>query len=170
MVEVDIQTASIAIASASVVVGVVYYALQLRNQNRMRQTDLLMRLYATFTSREFEEAWYKVLCLEFKDYEDFVGKYGSVVSETSTNIALSSVTSFFEGIGVLLHKKLVDIDLIWELFSPPIVNTWQKCRPIVEGYRQQYGKEMPEAKNDTQWFEYLYNEVKKRQQKGVKSG
>jgi hypothetical protein len=66
---VDIQTASIAIASASVVVGVVYYALQLRNQNRMRQTDLLMRLYAIFTSREFEEAWYKVLCLEFKDYE-----------------------------------------------------------------------------------------------------
>jgi hypothetical protein len=170
MVEVDVQTVSIAIASASVVVGVVYYAFQIRNQNRMRQTDLLMRLYSTFTSREFEEAWYKVLCLEFKDYEDFVGKYGSVPSETSANIAFASVTSFFEGIGVLLYKKLVDIDLIWELFSPSITNTWQKCKPIVEGYRQQYGKEIPEAKNDLTWFEYLYNEVKKREQKGVDSG
>jgi len=48
---VDIQTVSIAIASASVVAGVVYYALQLRHQARTRQdvvkarqVDLLMRL------------------------------------------------------------------------------------------------------------------------------
>jgi len=32
---VDIQTASITVASASVVAGVIYYALQIRHQNRV---------------------------------------------------------------------------------------------------------------------------------------
>jgi hypothetical protein len=49
---VDIQTVSIAIASASVVAGVVYYALQLRNQTKIRKTDLLVRLYSTMTSKD----------------------------------------------------------------------------------------------------------------------
>jgi len=42
---VDVQTVSIVIASASVVAGVVYYALQIRHQAKMRQTDFIVRLY-----------------------------------------------------------------------------------------------------------------------------
>jgi hypothetical protein len=64
---VDIQTISIAIASTSVVAGVVYYALQLRHQARTRQdmvktrqADLLMRLYLTYGSKEFQEALWTV--------------------------------------------------------------------------------------------------------------
>jgi hypothetical protein len=57
----------------------------------MRQTDLVMRLYSTLSSRELEEAWYKVSGLEFRDYNDFVGKYGSVLSETPLNIAFAPI-------------------------------------------------------------------------------
>jgi hypothetical protein len=67
---VDIQTVSIVIASASVVAGVVYYALQLGHQTKIRQTDLVMRLYSTYGSNEFREALIKVMNLQFKDYED----------------------------------------------------------------------------------------------------
>jgi hypothetical protein len=41
---VDVQTVSIAIASASVVAGIVYYSLQIRHQTKARQTGLVMRL------------------------------------------------------------------------------------------------------------------------------
>jgi hypothetical protein len=67
---VDISTLSIAIASASVVVGVVYYALQIRHQARIRQTDLVMRLYSTFSSREFQDAWTKVRTSDFEGLTD----------------------------------------------------------------------------------------------------
>ena len=53
---VDIQTVSIAIASASVVAGVVYYALQLRHQDKMRHLDLFMRLYSTWGSEDMLNA------------------------------------------------------------------------------------------------------------------
>jgi hypothetical protein len=45
---VDIQTLSVIVASASVVAGIVYYAVQFRHQTRIRQTDLLLRLYTQF--------------------------------------------------------------------------------------------------------------------------
>jgi len=39
-----LQTVSIAIASASVVAGVVYYALQLRHQTKMRKTSIRVHM------------------------------------------------------------------------------------------------------------------------------
>ena len=56
----EIQTISIAVASSGVFIAAIYYILQIRHQTRSRQTDLVMRLYATFSSNEFQDAWAKV--------------------------------------------------------------------------------------------------------------
>jgi hypothetical protein len=58
---IDIQTVSIAVASASIVVAVVYYILQLRHQSKVRQTDLLVRLFSMTMTKDFAEAWEKVM-------------------------------------------------------------------------------------------------------------
>ncbi len=65
---------------------------------------------------------------------------------------------FMGGIGVLLHKKLVDIEAIQELF--PVENGWRRLEPILIGTRKQLG-----SSGVYEWFEYLYNETKKREQK-----
>jgi len=44
MVEVDIQTISIAVASASVTLAAIYYMWQIRHQTKIRQTDLVIRI------------------------------------------------------------------------------------------------------------------------------
>ena len=154
---VDIQTVSIAIASASVVAGVIYYALQIRHQTKLRKTDLTMRLYTSWVSKEMTEPWLKVWNLEFADYDDFKRKYGTYLSENSENAAVLSVLNSFNTMGFLLQKKLVDYEIVRQL---PISMTWNKVKPIVEGVRKQ--------SNDASWykeFEYLYNEVKRREQK-----
>jgi len=66
---VDIQTVSIVIASAGVFAAAMYYILQIRHQSKLRQTDLAMRLYSTWQSKEFSEATLKVWNLKFKDYK-----------------------------------------------------------------------------------------------------
>jgi len=157
---VDIQTVSIAIASASVVAGVVYYALQIRHQNRMRQTDLIMRLYSDYRSNEFREALIKVMNLQFEDYEDYVKKYGPWFSDESAHKAMAMVAMYFEGIGILLYKKLIDISLAYDLFCTPTRLFWPKMKPVMLGLRR-------EASDPSVfvWFEYLYNEMKKREQR-----
>jgi hypothetical protein len=153
----DIQTVSIAVASAGVFVAAIYYILQIRHQTRLRQTDLTMRLYTSWVSKELTEPWLKVWNLEFTDYDDFKKKYGTYLSDNPENAALLSVINSFTIIGLLLQKKLVDPELVSHL---PVVMTWNKVKPVIEGVRRE--------SDDPSWykeFEYLYNEVKKREQR-----
>jgi hypothetical protein len=154
---VDVQTISIAVASASVVAGVVYYALQLRHQNRVRQTDTLMRLYSAWGSEDLQKAAWTVLELKFEDYDDYVKKY--TTSGTPTNIGIFRVAWFFNGIGVLLQSKLADIKLVDKLFGYMVIWLWKIMKPIVEGERKSY--DQPKS---LEWFEYLYNEMQRFQQ------
>jgi len=156
---VDVSTVSIVVASASVFAAAIYYILQLRHQSKLRQTDLVMRLYSTWQSKEFSEATLKVWNLEFKDYNDFVKKYGPWYSETEVYTAFRMVCNFFDGIGILLIRKLVDIEMVARLFTMPAKTTWEKVKPLVEGGRRQLSPLLFED------FEYLYNEMKKREQR-----
>jgi hypothetical protein len=64
---VDVQTVSIAIASASIVIAVVYYILQIQHQKKMRQTDLIMRTQPMFSINYREWREYMLhLPLDFK--------------------------------------------------------------------------------------------------------
>lgn len=153
---VDIQTVSIGVASASVVAGVLYYAFQLRHQTRTRQTDLVMRLYATFSSSEFQDAWAKVRsrASEFESIDD-IYDFDRKVGLREVN----QVCLFFEGVGILLQRRLVDTSMIEDLFGGAIARTWEKVKTGVTKARQQ-------LKDPTiyYYFEYLYNEMKIREQ------
>jgi hypothetical protein len=52
---------SMIVASVGLVGAVIYYVNDHRNQALMRKTDLIMRLYTTFMSKEFQEAEVQVL-------------------------------------------------------------------------------------------------------------
>lgn len=133
--------------------------MQLRDFVRTRQTDLVMRLYSSYGSKEFQEAWVETLRLEFKDYDDYLKKYGAT-SPKPVYTSVNMVAAFFEGIGILLHRKLVNINLVDDLFSSDIIITWHKMKPIVEGWRKHFNR--PQI---SEWFEYLYSEMKKREDK-----
>jgi len=162
---VDIPTISIVIATSSVVAGVIYYSFQVRHQTRTRDTDLVMRLYSTYGSNEFREALIKVMNLQFKDYEDYVKKYGPWFSDKPAHKAMAMVGMYFEGVGVLLHKKLIDSSLTYDLLSTPVRLCWEKLKPVVEGLRKQFNDQ-----TIFEHFEYLFNEMQKREQRGGRIG
>jgi hypothetical protein len=156
---VGITEISAVVAAAGVLVGVVYYILQIRHQTKIRQTDLIMRLYSDYRSKEFREAITTVMNLQFENYDDYVEKYGPWFSDKPGHKAIANIAMFFDGAGVLLYKKLIDKSLIYELFSTAIRIFWEKTKPVMLGLRREY--------NDPhvfEWFEYLYNEMKKREQ------
>ena len=158
----DIPSISAIAAAIGVIVGVALAALQLRDLVRTRQTDLVMRLYSAYGSKEFQESWVETLRLEFSDYKDYLKKYGAT-SEKPVYVSVNMVASFFEGIGIILRRKLIDIALVDDLFSSDIIITWHKMKPIVEGWRKHFNR--PQI---SEWFEYLYNEMRKREQQLAK--
>jgi hypothetical protein len=159
---VDVQTVSIAIASAGVFAAAVYYIIQIRHQTKVRQTDLAIRMnpWMNVSGSELTDAIAKVWSLEYKDYDDFVGRYGQFPSERPEQKALQMIMNYFEGIGMLLKRNLMDPDFAWDLFGSGYFLAWEKVKPWVEGLRKQWN--MPDSYS---FFEYLYNEMKKREQK-----
>ena len=159
----DIPSISAIVAAIGVLIGVVLAVLELRNLVKQRESDLLMRLHLAFSTRETCEAALKLASAKYKDYDDFVEKYGSPFAEGPVQTAFLMMGMFFEGIGVLLRRKLVDIDLVTELFDVEMF--WVKWKPLAEAIRKQTNNP-----HIGEWFEYLYNEMKKREQAGVNSG
>ncbi len=160
---IDIPSISAVIAATGVIVGVAFTILQLRDLVKTRQTDLVMRLYSTFGSEEFQRALARTANIEFEDYNDYVKKYcpsPTGFSEKPEAIAIGTVNVFFEGIGALLYMKLIDVSLSARLLGIYAGYMWEKVKPIVEGWRKQF--DVPES---MQWFEYLYNEIQRREQR-----
>lgn len=169
---VDIQTVSIAVASASVVAGVIYYSLQIRHQNlqiqhqnKIRETDLLVRIvpWVNISSSELQHAVIKTLKIEYKDYDDFVKRYGELHSEKPEQEAILAVINYFEGLGILVKRKIVDIDLVYDFWGPDLNTIWGKLKPIIEGEKKKWNY-------STLNIEYLFNEMKKIEKKLKQKG
>ncbi len=143
-------------AATGVLVAVIYYMWYIRHQIKLRKTDLVLRLFATFGSREFQDAWARIESSEFKNYKEYVKNYGT---RDYVQCAI-----FFEGIGVLLQRKLIDINLVEDLFSVPLKLIYEKMKPIVEDNRLQFHD--PRV---FEHFEYAYNEMKEREQQASKT-
>jgi len=149
LVEINVQTVSIAIASAGVFVAAIFYIWQIRHQTRLRQTDLLVRIFSTMINKDWLEAWEKVRDREISDYNEYKEKYGFVEA--------NQVYLLYDGLGRLLQKGLINIDLL-PLETGQIEISWEKLSPILEGSRKKFNE--PKLGSG---FEYLYNEVKKRE-------
>ena len=145
------------VAAAGVLIAVIYYILDIRNQAKLRKTDLVMRLYSAFGSSEFVEAWEIMRKREFTDYETYDKKYGLS--------AYMQVSTLLEEVGILLGRRLIDNDLVDDLFSVPVRLAWERMKALIQEDRKQTNEP-----RTWEWFEYLYNEMKKREQRDVKHG
>ena len=152
---VDITEISAVVAAAGVLVGVVYYVFDMRNQTKLRQTDLIMRIYATFESIEFQTAILRTTDLKFTRNREDYEKFGP-----DAKAAFNSINLFFEGLGILVKRKLINMDMVDDLASTDIIWIWERHRPTIEGAREYLRR--PQI---YEYFEYLYDEMKKREQR-----
>jgi hypothetical protein len=67
--------------------------------------------------------------LKFKDFDEFMKKY-PVWEEWRWGvpevIGMARVGRFFDVLGILLHRRLIDIEMVDELFGGYIKTMWEK--------------------------------------------
>ena len=71
-----------------------------------------------------------------------------------------TVGTFFEGVGILLYRKLIDIGLADDLFTAPVNMAWDNMKNSMIEARKEYSQP-----TIFEWFEYLYDELIKREQR-----
>lgn len=147
----SIAAVSIVIAAASVVAASTFYSFQIRNQTRVRKTDLVMRLYATWDSLEFQEAFHTVYWSDAHDLDSALASLGG-----KRHVG-SHVFYFYDQVGALLRRDLIEYDLVDDRLGNSTRQLWEKVAPVIREAR---------ARSDDprlyEHFEFLYHEITRR--------
>jgi len=158
---IDLQTVLTYLTLISVPVGVIYHIMTLRNTRRnqeqqleTRQAQLFTQLYSEFRSAENLRLYGKALQMTWDDHDDFEKKYG--LENWEKRIPYTSLSLFFEEIGVLIEEELIDIYLVIQLIGGTFRMFYEKFEPYVleVRVRQRYPQYFDK-------MEYLYKEIEK---------
>jgi hypothetical protein len=163
---VTVETVSIVFTGLSVSLAAFYYISTLRNAQKSReltikaqeqaletrQAQLFMQIHSRITHPEFVQLFFEIFDWEYDDYEDYVEKYGSDVINRAKSAAIAN---YFEGVGVLVERGLIDASYVDDLMSGGLMRYWEKVEPFVTEDRIRLN--WPQS---LEYVEYLYNRVK----------
>ena len=153
---IDVSTVSTIVVTVSVVAGVVFTVLEIRHLARTRRTDVIMKIYERFSSREMVEAIYSVGRLRS-------GKFGDS-AKGNLLVEITQLAVLFEGVGVLLEQKLIDIKLVDSFFGPSLDSLWEPMHPMIVGMRESLKQPFMFSH-----FEDLYNRLSSYRKENVKA-
>jgi len=151
----DVQTVSILIASISVIGSAVYYLLETRHQRRIRQTESIIRFSPWFSidAKGIQEAIGNVHSTQYTDYNDYLSKYAGKPEQ----ISLKLLGNYFEGIGLLVSKKLVEEDLVFDFWGDVAESVWDENEKVINGMRKDSG-----TPYTFEYWELLVKAIKKK--------
>jgi hypothetical protein len=142
----DISTIATIVTTVSIAIGVIFTLLELRHLAKTRRTEIIMKTYDRFSSREMVEAMSKVGSAKFESLDDYRKKYGFT--------EITEIAVLFEGLGVLLEQNLIDIKMVDRLFGPTLNALWERVQPVL--YAMRKGLNEPFFFSH---FEYLIKEL-----------
>jgi len=160
---VDYQTISVVLTGLGLMIALIYYALQIRNQNKTRQAQLFMQIYQTRNTHENMVRWFKLDTWKWNDFEDWKRKYGADVDPEIQALPYEQFATY-DGIGMLVKNRMVDVNTVFQLLSEPIVVIWYKFETVINNLRL----EAEVGENYMGSFEYLANiMIKMRKDRGL---
>jgi hypothetical protein len=135
MVElITLQTISQIASSTGVVLGVIYYMVNLREQMKNRRVALATQLITTINSEGAQRKYYELMSMQWKDFEDFKRKYDSSVNPENY-IKRFTFWQVCDHVGWQYRKGLVDLETIYYAAGLNIYLMWRKFKPLINSFR-----------------------------------
>ena len=157
---VDYSTLALVLTGLGLTASILYYAMVLRNTNKTqqlaletRQAQLFMQIYYTWSSRENINIRRELRAWTWTDYDDFIKKYGEA-NNPEANTLFQELATWYEGIGVLIKRKLIDPAYVDDLMSGDTLWGWETFGSFVRERRVR--DNLPYY---YEFWEYLYDEV-----------
>jgi hypothetical protein len=115
----------------------VFILLQLRHMEQHRNLEVSMKLFEWAESERLRKAFRWVEeDFQFENYEKYK-------SEEAKSFEVSDypyeVEAYFEEVGFLVVKKLVDLDIIVDRLGSYIIATWKRLEPWIFALRKERG-------------------------------
>jgi hypothetical protein len=133
--------------------GVLFAIVQIRNSNRQRARESALQLLHSFQTPEFHQA-VTIMAdlpegLSKKELEKRIG---------DNMISIYVMFGTFESLGILIHRREIDIQLVEDFFSGVIVLMGRKFMNYFKEIR-----EISERPTYYEWIQWMYEQIEKRE-------
>ena len=149
-----VQIAQI-LGPTAVALGVIFAVLQIRIIERQRREQAAVVIVHSFQSVEFNKAVRLVWAIPPGTNAEDLRSAPREVEEAAIFISTT-----LETIGVLVHRRVVPINLVDDLMGDAIVNFWPRLRDWVETLRREQSRE-----SVYEWFQWLVDRLAERERR-----
>ena len=132
MVSLELILQTIPILSLSI--ALVYYAINVRNQNRTAQASMFMQMYNQYLSISRDVQIYTSFNnATFTTAEEFI----DLITNDSEWAKVNDIwLQLLEGLGVIVKAGFLDIKMVALMWAGLIRSTWDKMEPIMEDFKR----------------------------------
>jgi len=141
------------VSAIAVLIGFGFAFVEIRRYRRRKDRESMLELVKSYQTLEFAVALNRLV-----DLPDGLSKLQleKLVGEDMKFISLLMTT--WEGLGILTYRREVDLEILEDFFSGPIVLSWKKLRRVVEEMRRIGGRE-----TYYEWFQWLAERLEERE-------
>ena len=137
------------VGAFGVIASLLYLGLQVRQVKKAGARDVAFELIRSFETIEFTRAMQAIF--------DLPKGLGKTEIEQRFDGRMDELLAYFatwESIGILVHRGQIDIDLVSDFFSHPLLHSWEVTQGYMKDFRAEMGRETP-----WEWFQWLAERV-----------
>lgn len=143
------------VSTSAVIIGIVFGLIQLRQYQLSRKREASIFLLNSFQTKDFVDGIWIIMGLpnglSKKQIDQTLGDEVRLVG---------LVMSTWESVGILLFNHEIDIKMVDDAFSGPIIFSWQKLQLYVSDLRKELERE-----TILEWFQWLSDRMQEYQEK-----
>jgi hypothetical protein len=163
MVEITYQMVLSTLQTAGLLVGIYYYIMTLRNQQKNREhseetrkIQLLLRMNENISERSGSGVDYsEIMAMQWDNYDDFMSKYG-VENNPDSYRKRMRIWRQMNVNGLLVRDGLIDARAMIDYIGYGPLWMWMKFKDIIEETRRRY-----DSPQQLIGFEYHAGELEK---------
>jgi hypothetical protein len=150
---VDIVGVAEVVSAIAVLIGFGFAVSEMRRYRRRKERESMLELVKSYQTLEFAVALNRIVDLPDRLSKQELEKH---LGEEVRFISLLMTT--WEALGVLIHRREMDLGVVEDFFSGPIILSWKKLRRYVEEMRRVGGRE-----TYYEWFQWLAERLEERE-------
>ena len=141
------------VTMVAVLVGLTFGAIELRQLRNTQESQVLIEFYNTYQTPEYVRGG--MLLLDLPD--DISPDEVRSIMQGENRVALRQQLFTFEGIGLMVFRGDVSIEVVDQMFRYAVTSAWRKLRPWIIEERDRIG-----YSNSWEWFQWLAERLEER--------
>jgi hypothetical protein len=142
------------IIGAIIVIGGLWFAVvQLLHYRQQRRDAAAIELARSFQSPAFAQAFRMVMSLPDGISAEELRERDPAYENAAIQVSLT-----LESVGIMVHRRMVNVDTVWELMGGVMLDTWDKLNVWIADVRA----EQDHQKFD-EWVQWLVEQLRRYQ-------